>query len=60
MEKLIRITAVCSLFSIVEEVKEKKAVARLAQIKKMYLDYQQSKGAGNLKVTTAVVNPQLF
>lgn len=53
---MIRIKAECPKFSINEDVKEKKAEARLRAIKKLF----EKHGAGKLTVSTAVVNPQLF
>lgn len=59
--KMIRIVATCELFSIEEEVKETKAVARLKQIKKLFTDHKKPyTKTESLKVTTTVINPQLF
>jgi hypothetical protein len=61
MGNIIRIVATCELFSIEEEVSEKKAVARLKQIKKLFTDYKKPyTKTERLKVTTTLVNPQLF
>jgi hypothetical protein len=58
---IIRIVATCELFSIDEQVKETKAVARLKQIKKLFTDHKKPyTSTENLKVTTSIVNPSLF
>lgn len=63
MTKYIRIDAKCDLFEISEEVSEGKCERRLKHILKLYrglrFKHKEAK-TGKLKVTTSIVNPEIF